>query len=71
MTTKKPAPKPLPSPALTADMKHEATPPAKIAEAIALPPVAPVPPPEPPKKARCRCCGNITADRCVVCGNVA
>ena len=60
MTTKKAAPKPLPSPALSGDMKHEATPPAKIAEALAPKPVP-----------RCRVCGNIAVDRCVVCGNVA
>ncbi|MCX6951340.1 MAG: hypothetical protein NTV51_04030 [Verrucomicrobia bacterium] len=59
MTTKKPAPKPLPSPVLTGDMKHEPTPPAKIAEAFA------------PKAARCRVCKNPVVNRCAVCGHEA
>lgn len=59
MSTKKPPAK-LPNPALTADMKHEATPPAKIAEALAPRPVP-----------RCRVCGNIAVVRCVVCGHEA
>lgn len=55
MTTKNP-PKPLPSPALTADMRHEPTPPASILATL---------------ERRCRVCGNPVVNRCAVCGHEA
>ena len=60
MTTRKPVPKPLPSPALTGDRKHEPPPPAKIAEAFGT-----------VKTSRCHVCGTTSAaERCPTCGNV-
>lgn len=58
MSTKKPPAK-LPNPAPTGDMKHEPTPPAKIAEVLA------------PKASRCTVCGNPVVNRCEVCGHEA
>lgn len=79
MTTRKPAPKPLPSPVLTGDMKHEPLDIAKVTEAAKL--VQALPgmrgPPVTVEQAiaeltvRCHVCGTaFAAERCPTCGNV-